>query len=99
MARKKITKTQKKKTNKKTFLSCSHADGTNTNENGSTNNTTNSTTNRSNEAGWLKKMFGSNDPNANLQPGFVPMKSDFNVPTDGLPATTIKSRKSGRTIR
>lgn len=55
---------------------------------------------RPQDAGWMKKLFGSDpDPNANLQPGFVPLKSDFNVPCDGLPATVLKSRKTGRPIR
>lgn len=53
------------------------------------------------DAGWMKKLFGSDqpDPNANLQPGFVPIKSDFNVPCDGRPATVRHSRKTGRSIR
>lgn len=52
------------------------------------------------DAGWVKKLFGSDvDRNANLQPGFVPHKSDFNVPCDGLPASVLKSRKTGRSIR
>lgn len=52
------------------------------------------------EAGWVKKLFGSDvDRNANLQPGFVPHKSDFNVPCDGLPASVLKARKTGRSIR
>lgn len=72
--------------------------------NSNTTNTSSSNTDQSNDGGWLKirNIFGQNDSQlttAKLQPGFVPMKSDFNIPTDGLPATTIKSRKAGRSIR
>lgn len=54
------------------------------------------------DPGWMKKIFGSDkpDPNANVQPGFVALRSDFNVRPDGLPATTVRSFKSGgRKIR
>lgn len=54
---------------------------------------------QSNDPGWLKNMFVKNNGTAIVKPGFVPMKSDFNVPTDGLPATTLKSRKAGRSLR
>ena len=51
------------------------------------------------DGGWLKTIF-KNEKKANLQTGFVPIKSDFNVPTDGQPATTMRSKnRSGRTIR
>lgn len=53
---------------------------------------------QSKDPGWLKNMFVKNT-GTTVKPGFVPMKSDFNVPTDGLPATTIKSRKAGRSLR
>lgn len=87
-------------------MSCS-LDVTSSPENSNTNNATTSSSNtdESIDGSWLKlkKIFGQNEPlltkEAKLQPGFVPMKSDFNIPTDGLPATTIKSRKAGRSIR
>lgn len=66
-------------------------------------NDTNSTSSpdQSKDPGWLKNMFVKNDGKAKSQPGFVPMKSDFNVPTDGhqISASTIKSRKAGRSLR
>ncbi|XP_037040337.1 2-oxoglutarate dehydrogenase, mitochondrial isoform X1 [Bradysia coprophila] len=52
---------------------------------------------QSKDPGWLKNMFNKNT-GTNIKPGFVAMKSDFNVPTDGLPATTIKSKKAGRSL-
>lgn len=62
-------------------------------------NTSTSSPDQSKDPGWLKNMFVKNVGNVKSgQPGF-PMKSDFNVPTDGLPATTIKSRKAGRSLR
>lgn len=61
--------------------------------------TSTSSPDQSKDPGWLKNMFVKNVGNVKSgQPGF-PMKSDFNVPTDGLPATTIKSRKAGRSLR
>ncbi len=61
-------------------------------------NDTTSGADQSKDPGWLKNMFNKNT-GTNVKPGFVAMKSDFNVPTDGLPATTLKSRKAGRSLR
>lgn len=73
------------------FLNCL----TYSNENDTT---SSGSSDQSKDPGWLKNMFNKNT-GTTVKPGFVPMKSDFNVPTDGLPATTLKSRKAGRSLR
>lgn len=81
-------------------MSCSQDDAASSAATTVTNTTASGSRGQPQDAGWMKKLFGSDpDPNANLQPGFVPLKSDFNVPCDGLPATVLKSRKTGRSIR
>lgn len=90
---------QTRKKNKQINMYCSNDDTMRSTTNQETTSTTTTTSNDNND-GWLKRVFGSNNNESHpkYQQSFIP-KNDFNVPNDGLPATPIKSRKSGRTIR